>query len=424
MSVITDTSRRELAAVLRELEHGPWRLIQLRGVPIGEASIDQGDVDFLATRQSVELLLQVAFSWVAGGRCHLRVRARTRNKTTLVLISRDGLHTVHLDLWMQLWQIGDARGYLRYESFAHLQPQTGAIERLPQAVEAALYLHHLSAKRKDLKRPQVLQRLAVYAEACTADPQLGGALAHTAADGRLPPDALAIADQVLGEAGVQPTFPGPARWATKLSDEIAAAWLGPPRVVRCVAVTGCDGSGKTTLARAMAAPGGVASKVSVGKRLYRNSLVYKLAVLVVRPFLRQGRERFDDTMAPWNYLRASAALRLQLALQRAPLWLIDRSLMDFLVVDRKTDRPRLHRAAWLARLFGRRIPVVHLLVPGEALQARKAEMTRDGQKLYDQLMFAGMALRWPTDYCLFYNGGEVAGSKQALGDMLRWIKGR
>ncbi|AGK57323.1 hypothetical protein HYPDE_28218 [Hyphomicrobium denitrificans 1NES1] len=170
---------------------------------------------------------------------------------------------------------------------------------------------------------------------------------------------------------------------------------------------GCDGSGKTSIIKRLRESEPERFKSYVGKRLYRNSILYKIAVTLIRPLLFQGREKFDDTLAPFNYLRAAAALPLLNIFSGSRLTLVDRALTDFLIVNRKSDNPRLHWASGLARIFGQRIPIVHLLVPQERLSQRKREMTKTGHAKYDRMLFDCLSLRTPTMYVLFHNGGGI-----------------
>ena len=186
-------------------------------------------------------------------------------------------------------------------------------------------------------------------------------------------------------------------------------------------IMGCDGCGKTSLSRRLAADRPDIHSVYTGKHLYRKWLGYKLLVIFVRPLLCQGRETFDDTFAPLVYLLACLRLQLKLLLPRRGLVLIDRSLMDFLLLARKTDAPRFSSCRWLAGLFGTRLPHVHLIVPFPCLQARKLEMTRAGHACYDTLMFHYLSRRIPTDYTVFDNRGTEETSAGALGRILDWI---
>lgn len=423
MAEITPVQPGSVAFVelLTELYQGPWQFVQLRGAPIGVQDIDAGDVDFLGNRASVDALLTAAFAWVRAGRCHMRVRSRDANKMVLVLHSLDGSQAVSLDLWMQLWQLDAGRSCLRYEQCVPLLtgPRSG-IHRLPAVAEACVYVHHLISKQKDLASERVQGRLAGYVEDCTSagDGELASALGRIAAERCIDAACLACCNsrlRGLGLAGQTNTGP---RWPGKLVDELRAAWLDAPRKTRYIALMGCDGSGKTSLARVLRQDDPETYSVYTGKHLYRKSMLYKLATIFIRPLLFQPREQFDEFLAPWNYLRASVALQLKLWFNRSCITLVDRSLVDFLMVARKTDRPRFHRTRWLVALLGRRIATVHVVVPQERLQARKQEMTPAGHIEYDRLMFEHFSRRTPTDYCAFYNGGSLEESGRALRRLL------
>jgi thymidylate kinase len=182
---------------------------------------------------------------------------------------------------------------------------------------------------------------------------------------------------------------------------------------------GCDGSGKTTLASAIAASHADIEGVLTGKHLYRKSWLYKLLVIFVRPLLLQDREHFDETFAPVAYLRACIGLRLKLWRRTRGVLLMDRSLADFLYVGRKTESPQFCRSLWLSRVIGRRIPVVHFILPFERVRERKQEMTRAGHAAYDAAMFRHFTQRAPTDYVAFNNAGAVTPGAEALGRILQ-----
>jgi hypothetical protein len=204
----------------------------------------------------------------------------------------------------------------------------------------------------------------------------------------------------------------------RLRMALARAWFTPPATRRMLTFMGCDGCGKTTLSRTMAARRPDIHGVYTGKHLYRKSILYKLLVALVRPLLFQKREKFDDTVAPLAYLLACTRLRLKLLLPRKGKVLIDRSLPDFLMLDRKSDTPRFSSWQWLIRLFGARLAHVHFVVPYDRLLERKREMTRAGHQIYDDAMFHHFTRRTPTDYLVFDNQRPLEESAAALSRIL------
>ena len=427
MSEETDTPWQRLCACIARIHSGPWVFIQLRGEPLSPESADSGDVDFLGTRGSIEALSDAALGWVRAGDCHMRLVSRNRFKTTLTLFSVDGKHRIDFDLWVELWQLDDKGACLRYADCDPLvATQTGSLRRLPLAVEAAVYIHHLVSKRRDVSLPGAAKRLEGYREACLRANlgDLADALGSVIDDRCITSATRAVVDRIL--SGNLPSVlrsNASNRFGRRLHD-LRAGMLAGPRQPRILSLMGCDGSGKTAQAECLKAGAGCVQAVFTGKHLYRKSLLYKLAVIFIRPVLFQKREAFDETLAPLIYLRACLGLQLKLWRRRSGLLVMDRSLMDFLMVDRKSDTPALCRGRWLADAFGRRIPTVHFILPYEQLVLRKREVTEAGHARYDAAMFKRFTRQIPTDYTLFNNSGGLKDSAAALGLIVQAIAAR
>ncbi len=419
-------ARDSLTGCLRRILSGPWHFIQLRGVPVDVVPRPDGDVDLLGSRESLDALLAAAFEWVRAGDCHLRVNSRNRRKVQLTLFSPTGEDHVVLDLWIELWQLDKRRKGLNWKLLAAAAEGRESVRRLPAALEAGVYLHHLACKRRNPGDPAAAARLRCYRDACRegGEEELAAAIDAALEAGGLPPSVFKRADELLYAAVPQPLTKGPGVVARNLLAKFPNIIPGMPRRVRMVSVMGCDGSGKSSLAAGLAADSRLVRGVFVGKHLYRKNWIYKLGVIFLRPLLFQDRERFDDTMAPLAYCFASLRLRVKCWFARDPVLLIDRTLMDFLLVGRKTDAPRFSRFAWLARFMGPRIPVVHLVASFETVSRRKREMTAQGHGSYDMLMFRCHTGRAPTDYTAFYNGGPLESATPAAARVLRIIRGK
>lgn len=405
----------KLKNIIPRLYAGAWQLIQLRGAPLSCDDINRGDVDFLTNQASLTHLLTAAYSWVQDGLCHAHIVARDKNKTTLRFISVDGLHWIQLDLWIYLWQIGGKTRYLRFEHCIDiLQPTTSSICRLPLAAEIALYIFHLQAKKKQLSTEQVQHRIRNYISECKTQglTELNSHLFIASETHHLSAALIDAARQTLATYGLLKKSESASK-SGKIFEEAKELWLAAPRQFSAFAVMGCDGSGKTTLIRHLAARN-TQLRPHVGKRLYRNSLLYKTLVALVRPLLFTSRDRFDDLLAPFNYFRASVALQAILLLKTDNIIAFDRSLIDFLMINRKTDNPRWHKQSWLSQVIGRRIPTFHLITPYDCLAKRKREITAAGHTKYDNAVFSLIANRIPTDYTLFYNGSDLESSTIAL----------
>jgi len=424
-----DTSSLDgLHTCLARLTQGPWRFIQLRGEPMSEQCIDGDDVDLLGSRPSVNLLCDAAREWVRAGLVHLWVHARKSNKLEWWFFSIDGCHVVRLDIWIELPQIDRGRSALRYDDLSALMSSNNsAIARLPLPVEASIYIHHLICKKKDLRSETVQSRLMQYEKTFHAngEKELADVASEIRATAEIQVVQEALALQRLEAAlprgtKLMRTRRGPLAWLEKLR----MAWLDAPRKASVISIMGCDGAGKTTLAHAVKYSLSKPAIVFTGKHLYRKSILYKLAVIFIRPLLMRSRENFDEVLAPLVYLRASLALRLRLLFNRKPTTctLIDRSLADFLYVNRKTDQPRFSQWGWLTRLFGKRIATVHCMVSFENVMKRKQEMTESGHETYDRQMFEHHTRRSPTNYIAFNNDGSLDESAAALAHLLKLVE--
>lgn len=403
---------------IEALKSGPWNFIQLRGESVDAANPPDDDIDLLGSPESVETLLSSALEWVRERRCHLRVRSRNQDKIEFTIFSIDGRFSILFDLWITLRQFDHGRCSLTYEACSHAVVDSGSsIQRFSVDIEAAVYIQHLISKKKNLKSPRIQQRLADYAFQCEATDhrELCESMFTILETNTIPPSIVRKLALLIEENLSPPTSQSLSDRLMRLTAKAQAQWLGPPRQTRMLTMMGCDGAGKTTLAHTLKDDSENISKVYTGKHLYRKSLSYKLAVIFIRPLIFQDRERFDEILAPFVYLRGCLGLRLlRLFSKKNRVTLIDRSLIDFLYVDRKSDSPKFSRFRWLTRLFGLRVPNVHCLVSHENVMQRKQEVTAEGHHQYDEDIFQEFALRCPTDYIAFNNDGDLTAATSSL----------
>lgn len=409
--------REGLAECVRLIWSGPWTLIQLRGTPLDHTSIDGDDIDLLGTHEQFMLLIDAAAEWMRQGLCHYRVRRQTEAKIELTLFSLDGQHTLSFDLWIQLRQFDRGRLALTFEGCDHLlDAQQRGIVRLPVAVEACIYVQHLICKRKNLRQSNVQHRLRTYAESLRTIREL----------------ALSRSMQQSTEEFV---IPGHIEHATLqslrhhvhlvdaprgLMTRLKTAWhqrLAASRHASMISVMGCDGAGKTTLAEALAGDHPQEIRVLTGKHLYRKSLTYKLAVIFLRPLITRSRERFDEHLAPCLYVMAAFRLRMKILFATTGVTLVDRSLVDFLYVDRKTDQPSFV-TRWIMNFLGCRVPTIHCHVAFENVMKRKQEMTAAGHAAYDKDMREVFVHQSPTDYIGFNNDQTLGDAQAAMRHLL------
>ena len=394
---------------IKEIREGPWKLLQLRGNLISRQDVNGDDVDFLTSTESLHLLLRAVFEWTRAGWCHGHIRRRLSRKAELSLFFPDGSERLKLDLWLSLPQLDGVR-ILTLEDCSEQLSGTG-LQRLPMRLEVALYIQHLLAKKKDLRKDKYRRALEEYRQQC---PEFANALKGVEELGFISEEAREQSRSILQE-----NFPHPAPGKRSLLRLYEEGFLSFPRSLKAVCVMGCDGAGKTSLAKSLWKSSERYPRIFTGKHLYRKSLLYKLAVIFIRPLTFQSRERFDELLAPLAYLRACLGLRIKLLLRwRQGVTLIDRGLLDFLYLDRKTNRPRFSRLFFLSRLCGKRVPVIHVMADYAAIKQRKDEVSQAGHECYDRDMWRTHALRCPTNYLSFNNADSIENSSQALDQIL------
>lgn len=410
-----------LVQCLEDFHSGGWRFIQLRGVPLGSSCIDSGDVDLLGSHASVDLLLARIYQWVQQGKCHCRVRCCRPEKVELTLISYDALHSIRFDLWLKLWQLDNGNSYVVFDTFLPvLSDLDNALVRLPMELEAAVYIQHLVCKKKRQINLSAETRLQSYRNSLGEHAKLS-ALIDLILQSKSVSEAIDAASLRLVHESVKSIrVSAVTRYRMKFVSRLKELFLAAPRKPRLISIMGCDGAGKTSLAMQLMEKSGKVGRVFKGKHLYRKSYMHKLAVIFIRPLLFQSREVFDEKFAPLVYLRACIGLRIKL-LRRASkgLMLIDRSIVDFLYLNRKTDTPGFSRFRSLAGLFGVRIPTVHCIVGYDNIVNRKLEMSCFSIDKYNLDMFRHFTGAVPTDYFLYNNDGSLAESTVFLERILR-----
>ena len=395
---------------IEKILRGPWHFIQLRGNILSHEDIDRGDVDFLGNVKSINALIAASYQWVVNELCHVHICARKFGKKVLILYSPDGTHRLVLDLWYSLPQLSGTHVPLVYDAVAQfVKPYTvgSSISRFDIDIEACIYLHHLVVKKKDLTLENNLTRLNHYINTCK-DSSVKENLQRTFEKRQVDRKALSESLSMI----LKIVDPSKTKLANNFIRHLKQRANGG---ILCI--MGCDGVGKTSLANAIVKSIPSPAKSLRGKRLYRRSLLYKFFVWLLRPVFPL-REKFDEFFVPFIYLRSCLGLGALRIFRGKRLYIIDRNVVDFLLLSRKTDKPRWSIFKFLGSFFGVRIPTVHCIADFDVVSMRKQEMSIEGHKLYDQMMFDHFAHRNPTDYTLFNNGRDLKSSCRTLSSII------
>ncbi|QDT54522.1 hypothetical protein Pan44_25550 [Caulifigura coniformis] len=422
----TASARQRLEEVVRRIAVGndQFRFALLRDSPVDSGLIDHGDADLLGTRESVTALLRMLLERALAGEVHFRVTANKPEKLQLSVFSTDLAHSATYDLWVDLAQIHEGRSLIRFEDVAPLLSQSSGIEPLPPCIAGALYLQHLIAKRKPLTAAHTSSRIESFATHHCSDSSCGVArwFRDILRVGRIRPPAPSEAaiqiERLLQIRLDDERHRATSRWRLRRKIESGDA----------VCIQGVDGVGKSTLISALVEEGTAASESLIGKKLYRRSLIYRMATRTARHRASNAREAIDERLATIVFLRAVSAFRRTLAWRRlrgAGTLLVDRSPLDFLYLGRKSDHGRFHPAIGRLESLAPSTPTIQLVAPHTVTSARKPELTEAGHVAYDDAMLLRIAGQSPCDHLVFHNGGNVSESSIALAAYLtRFIRTR
>ena len=293
---------------------------------------DRDDVDLLLTDQQRAALLQVALEESAAGRIHLTVRQKCSEKVQLTLWNLAATQRLTVDLWSVFSQLPNhprmlirAEDLLRFTGHASDSDAQGwGSIRLSADVDFCLLVLHWAVKKKLLNSASVRERIRLASDRLVISiPELFAAnrpadelasLIEVSKDLRtvartIPNRSVRIAENFLLARLIGVTLQ--PRTNRNLFTGIRS-WL--MKRVRCVAVVGSDGAGKSSLCEAIGRRTSGNSPI-VAKKLYRCSWLYRVVSSVTKKLTGFDRGRFDDSVAQLITLRAAGSLWLCLAIR-------------------------------------------------------------------------------------------------------------
>jgi hypothetical protein len=363
-----------------------------------DTALSGGDYDFLMPPEGFETLIGVLFERAAAERASFSVRRVRAHKVEVFLHVPEAERSIALEIWTRLEVRDPARRSARCVNFGALavHVETGGDEpRLAPSLEIAYYLSHLATREKDLQRPLVRERLARYRELARARaPEMLSMLDGIDSLGVGPTAELANA--FLRRTGVLAGRSRLQAWLESVGARFASSRRAARRRrvarSRVVAITGPDGSGKSTVIESWRGLLGESLRHQRFKGLFRHHPAYQvLHALRARRATGGGdapmaKNRFDEQHAralfaiarsSWPFFRLLVLLTGRRCLDRGFPDLLFARLRDPSAV------PALH-AEW--RAMARRMPQpdwhVHLDAPHDVVRARKQELSLEALRGY------------------------------------------
>lgn len=390
---------RMFQALFDEAEQASLPLVPLRPrARDAGTALSGGDYDLLMPSTGLPTLVSVLWQVALRERASFSLNTSNPHKLQVFLHVPERGRSILLEIWTRLEVRDPARRSARSIAWSAVAPlivATPAGPRLPPGVEIAYYLSHLFSRAKQVAHPLVAERLATYGILAREQAPDLSPLIDGLTDGRIREVAIA-ANAYLRRVGVLE----PRGALGALGDSIAARLDSLLRQrrrrrlqrARIIAMTGADGSGKSTLITRWCADLGKGLRSQRFKNLFRHHPWYQLFRLV-----RAGATRrqlggkmptnlFDEihsgTMfriarATWPWFRVLVAVRGRRCL--------DRGFPDLLFDGLRGTAPTpALRADWahLARRMPRPDWHIHLDAPEEVIRGRKRELSPEALRCY------------------------------------------
>jgi len=393
---------RMFQALFADAEKAGLPLVPLRPRPRDPETAISGDYDLLMPLDGFPLLVSILWQRALNERASFSINHVNPHKIQVFLHLPEVARNILLELWTRLEVRDPARRSARFIPWSALAPMIVATPdgpRLPPAVEIAYYLSHLSSRTKQVEQPLVAQRLAAYgALARKQVPELSP-LIDGLSNQRIREVAIA-ANAYLRHLGVLKSRNAIAALGGSIRARIDSVLRQRRRRclqrARIIAMTGPDGSGKSTLITRWCSSLGSALRSQRFKNLFRHHPRYQLF-----RFLHASatRERLGGTMptnlfdevhsgimfhiarATWPWFRLLVAVRGRRCL--------DRGFPDLLFSGLRGTGPKpALRDDWAQ--LARRMPQpdwhIHLDAPDEIIRGRKQELSVPALQCYREGM--------------------------------------
>lgn len=390
--VVTTPGWRMFQALFADADKAGLPLIPLRPRPRdAETALSGGDYDLLMPLDGFPLLVSVLWQRALNERASFSINHVNPHKLQVFLHLPEVGRNILLEIWTRLEVRDPARQSARYIPWSAVAPlivRTPDGPRLPPAVEIAYYLSHLSSRTKQVEQPLVAQRLATYGvlareQAPELAPLLDGLTNEHIRDVAIAANTHLRSIRVLESRGAIAAFGDSLR--ARIDSILRQRRRRRLQRARIIAMTGPDGSGKSTLITRWCESVGSALRSQRFKNLFRHHPRYQLFRFFNASATRKQlggtmpTNLFDEvhagTMfhiarATWPWFRLLVAARGRRCL--------DRGFPDLLFNGLRGTGPQpALRDDWAQ--FARRMPLpdwhIHLDAPDEVIRGRKQELS-------------------------------------------------
>lgn len=367
-----------------------------------ETATSGGDYDLLMPPDGFPALLQLLWLRALEERGSFSVDGTNPHKIKVYLHVPERHADICLEVWTRLEVRDPARRSARSIAWSALEPRIVATTdgpRLEPAVEIANYVSHLHSRSKRVGEPLVAERLAAYVElarrhAPETMPLLEGLTNDRVREAAIAANAHLRRLGVLAERGAV----GTALDGTRKGWESARRRRRRRRLerARVIAMTGPDGSGKSTLIERWCASAGGSLRPQRFKGLFRHNPLYAPLHMLRAGATRRSLGRtppknlFDEVNSgamfriartSWPWFRVLAAVGGRRCLDRGFPDLLFEGLRD------PAAMPAL-RGDWMR--LAARMPQpdwhVHLDAPDEVIRGRKQELSVEALRCYREGM--------------------------------------
>jgi thymidylate kinase len=371
--------------LLKHLNKLRFPFAELRPKPLSSDECFKGDYDFLYNgEKKPELIREIALFLKNKGVSFVILR-KNRHKLQVQIFDYENGQKIILEFWsvsvispsLSAFHYSSALTWKDLEKF--ISP-TKNYYRINPNIRALIYITHLKAKKKDLKKPETVARLKYFREQCLPEEPGYGPLTEIfgdLAEGKKNlrggnRKALALLKEAGSYRPVKAFFYAMGTKTRSLFPKVSSP--------RLIAVVGPDGVGKTTIIKKAIAKGDSSLKYYKFKDLYRKHNGIDKLIRKYYPDRSLKRNQIDERVSGVHFLWSYIVFFFFRILYFRKLVILDRYFYDLLLTGIRDKNRRGHEVWWYRLgcfLAPRPRCLLILDVPYEIAKKRKDEISEE-----------------------------------------------